>query len=94
MKSVQVDIEAMMSLHDRLALEFEPIASRSNPFHGFLEFSRHMFFEALGDDAFDVVECVAVPAGTGDNVVGLRISRDFEARMALAAKNWFGPTVV
>jgi hypothetical protein len=91
---ININIEAMLALHDRRALEFEILATRSRPFHGFLQMSRGMFLEGLAQNPLNILECVTVSTVTGEYVLRFRVRRSFDDRIAIAAKDWFGVALV
>lgn len=91
MLQIQLDDEFVFSFWDRLACEFQELASPSRPLHSFLEIAGSLVTDKLANDPMDVFESVTAPTGrAGEHTLGLRFSRSIERDLALAAKDFFG----
>ncbi|WP_271200602.1 hypothetical protein [Methylopila turkensis] len=88
MLELEIDHEAVTAFWDRITLELEEFAPPSHVSQFLLEVASRLLFDKLANNPVDVFEFVALPATrAGKHTLGFRISRAFEADLALAAKD-------
>jgi hypothetical protein len=86
-----ISYEPMGLIWDSLALELHELAAPRSLPHGFLEATLRKFCDESLGGVEDVFVCVTAPTlGTGNHVIGFRISGTFNRYATRAAKDALG----
>lgn len=93
-KQLYVDVKSPLFWVDAACSKFRALAPSEDFFEHFFTHCRLLFFNAIENNSVDVLGAVAVSAsGASSPDLAIGLSAEFEARIALAAKDIFNLTV-